>query len=524
MRTRHKKKKRIGLTIFLCLLVLVILAALALGGYLRYKDYKKSAAQPPATVYEAAIAMLKPSVAKTDLGEMIYSNLEPLRKYETGELIEQSYSEAAMSFELTYPDPDKIFEGLEDEFNTLLAQKVGTATRSSDVYDENLNYKTEILDQIFETSLIQRLANSEYYTQSASLDLKFQFKGSAWELENSEELRSLVLSSFYDYDEYIHSLRTQAEESAVFIPMHYKIEENALTGHEPDRSRFGTTDDPTVIEELLSTATARNLIGDETVTWNANITFLPGSVIHYYLDETILSLAWQEETSLAVGTYTETFIADGSQLRRRIAGDQFEDFNFETTSAFAEKTNAILALGGDFYHHGRACGIVVYNRDIYRFEPNTCDTCFITSSGDMLLTYREQFSTIEEAQAFVDENDVLFSLCFGPVIIDNGVDMTPDYYQWGEINELYARSILGMYNVGHYLTLNVNCQMPDNYYLVTLRQAADAVIAKGCYKAYALDGGQTATTVFNNQLINPVQFGWEKPISDIIYFASAYNG
>ena len=47
------------------------------------------------------------------------------------------------------------------------------------------------------------------------------------------------------------------------------------------------------------------------------------------------------------------------------------------------------------------------------------------------------------------------------------------------------------------------------------------MVEKGCVKAYTLDGGQTATTVFNGQLINPVQFGWEKPISDVIYFATA---
>ena len=50
------------------------------------------------------------------------------------------------------------------------------------------------------------------------------------------------------------------------------------------------------------------------------------------------------------------------------------------------------------------------------------------------------------------------------------------------------------------------------------------MLKRGCWKAYALDGGQTATTVFGGQLINPVQFGQEKEISDVIYFASAHGG
>ena len=60
--------------------------------------------------------------------------------------------------------------------------------------------------------------------------------------------------------------------------------------------------------------------------------------------------------------------------------------------------------------------------------------------------------------------------------------------------------------------------------LVTLRQAVSAMLAHGCVKAYTLDGGQTAETVFNGQVINPLQKPWEKPLSDAICFVSAYPG
>ena len=39
-----------------------------------------------------------------------------------------------------------------------------------------------------------------------------------------------------------------------------------------------------------------------------------------------------------------------------------------------------------------------------------------------------------------------------------------------------------------------------------------------------MNSGQTATTIFNGERVNPVQFGWEKPISDVIYFATALPG
>ena len=94
-------------------------------------------------------------------------------------------------------------------------------------------------------------------------------------------------------------------------------------------------------------------------------------------------------------------------------------------------------------------------------------------------------------------------------------------YIWGEVRVYYARSALGLLGRHHYLLMNINHGQWEYDHLPSLRQAADAMVRRGCYKAYTLDGGQTATTVFHYELINPVQFGWEKEISDIIYFASA---
>ena len=39
--------------------------------------------------------------------------------------------------------------------------------------------------------------------------------------------------------------------------------------------------------------------------------------------------------------------------------------------------------------------------------------------------------------------------------------------------------------------------------------------------AYSLDGGQTATIVMNDELVNRPVYGQQRKISDIIYFATA---
>lgn len=420
-------------------------------------------------------------------------------------------------------DMEKLEQGMNQEINQALEAMVNEAQRASDIYDEDNNFKPQVVEQAFNQVLNARLEALTPYLSQSNLSLELRYSRGKWHLQNADALTS-VLTAFArqaQADTLAQELFGRTTQELTYVSMRYTISEDALSGPVPNQENFGSTEDPAVIEALLETESAKRLIGEQELAWNSQIERIPGTSIRYYLDETMLAIVWQEEEARGVGTFAELILADASQLRRRIAGDEFESYDFKTTSQFAADTNAVLAVGGDFYHHGRSCGIVVYDRQIYRYDLDSCDTCYITGSGDMIFSYRGQFASAEEADSFVQDNDVLFSLCFGPVLIDEGADVTPESYPWGEVNDEYARSALGMLGERHYLTMNINCQMPGYYYLATLRQATDAMLEKGCIKAYALDGGQTATTVFNGELINPVQFGWEKPISDVIYFASA---
>ena len=58
-------------------------------------------------------------------------------------------------------------------------------------------------------------------------------------------------------------------------------------------------------------------------------------------------------------------------------------------------------------------------------------------------------------------------------------------------------------------------------YTPNIAEFAENLHKVGLTKAYALDGGQTATLVSNNKVFNMVSYGDERLISDIIYFATA---
>ena len=102
-----------------------------------------------------------------------------------------------------------------------------------------------------------------------------------------------------------------------------------------------------------------------------------------------------------MGTFSEIFISDGSQLRRKISSDTPWSLWFEKTTDFAKDANAVLAVGGDFYYHGRNCGISVYDREMIRFQPENADTCFITADGDLLFRYRGDPASEEETLQFL---------------------------------------------------------------------------------------------------------------------------
>ena len=504
------------------LILIPIIIVLAVGAFFGIEAIIMSKAPDVTDAAEELLTAIMssklPKEAETDEAKALEAAVRESRSFRIGEY-EVSGRDAVVNAVLIQLDPESVSAGLAESCQSVLARMVEEVKYSSEIYDEDRNYKTEVLSAAAADALNSRLEAAE--CKEIPVTLQLRYKDGAWQLLNAEELSAALNEDYFDINAVSADYCEQAKASVEYVKKIYTIEENAKKGPVPAAENFGSTTDPAIIETLLNTPEAQALINGQKLAWNKDIELIPGTEIRYYLDETILCIVWQEEEALAVGTFSEVFIADASQLRRKFAGDEYENWDHKMASELAREANAVLASGGDLYHHARNCGIVVYERDVYRYDLETCDICYIDTNGDMLFSYRNQFASEEEVDAFVEENDILFSLSFGPVLIDNGVDVTPDFYTWGEINDTYARSALGILGDKHYLTMNINCQLPNHYYLATLRQAADAMIEKGCIKAYALDGGQTATTVFNGELINPVQFGKERQMSDIIYFASA---
>ena len=89
------------------------------------------------------------------------------------------------------------------------------------------------------------------------------------------------------------------------------------------------------------------------------------------------------------------------------------------------------------------------------------------------------------------------------------------------MNDIYARAAMCQTDPLHYLMVTVNTEKPLYTNAATVREMGTELERRGIDMAYTLDGGQTATIVLNDQVINSVEFGAQRNISDILYFATA---
>ncbi len=319
------------------------------------------------------------------------------------------------------------------------------------------------------------------------------------------------------FDMFITNQISNALDGVLSIKKVYWLSDSDLVAPKPKADNFGTASSPAELMWLMDEAA--ELIGDHELIFNENTPVWDAEPIHYYYDETILVITWKEIVDNSTYTLSEVRIAHPSQFRRFLAGGEFGSDKLYVTTDMATSVNSVVATSGDYYRF-RRYGAVVYEGQLRRFEGNTVDTCFINEDGDLLFAYRGDLQTEEEAKRFIEQNRVRFSMAFGPILVDNGEVCTPPSYALGEINDTYSRAALAQVDELHYLLVSAGGG-GNHQNRHTIREFATFVQAYGVDKAYALDGGQTTVIAMNGKMINHVDFGFQRQISDIIYFATA---
>lgn len=309
---------------------------------------------------------------------------------------------------------------------------------------------------------------------------------------------------------------SDATASVMSIEKKYWISGDAVAGPKPDQSCYVETEDPASLSGIAGEAA--KLLEGQSLYFSPEVTLLENTSIRYYLDDTILVITWKQPIDNTVYTFSEVKIADASQFRRFLAGGEYGSGKLAIPSEMANSVNAVVASSGDYYQF-RNAGVIVYDGTVCRVA-NGADTCYVDSSGDLHFTHIGDQMTTETAERYVEENDIQFSLAFGPILVEDGEQHSFGAYGLGEVGNQFARAALCQLGELHYLLVNANAEGNQHSY-PTMYDFAERIFQTGCRMGYALDGGQTAVIVMDGELINQVTHGYQRKISDIIYFATA---
>jgi Exopolysaccharide biosynthesis protein related to N-acetylglucosamine-1-phosphodiester alpha-N-acetylglucosaminidase len=239
-----------------------------------------------------------------------------------------------------------------------------------------------------------------------------------------------------------------------------------------------------------------------------------------YEDESItvvMEKYHEHDTDINVARVT---IKSPTQLRTALAG-KFGTTRTNRVTSLAEQNNAVVAMSGDYYAN-RDRGYIVRQGVTYRKTPfKTLDMLIIDDLGDFHILVK---SNAAELKAFLEsDRTIVNALNFGPALVIDGVAQEiPSNYEFNP-RGTEPRAAIGQLDTLTYMMVVVDGRTDDNKGL-RMSELADFMARMGCTQAFNLDGGNTATLVFNNQLYCDKSNSGERSVSDIIYFASAVPG
>lgn len=216
-------------------------------------------------------------------------------------------------------------------------------------------------------------------------------------------------------------------------------------------------------------------------------------------------------------------IADPSQLRTAPAY-AFDRDQTAMMTAIAQRVNAVLAINGDYYsYQSTRGGYMIRQGEKYIDKPiKGRDVLIIDGNGDFTIEHEITEETLRKYDA---RGGIVNSFNFGPGLIVDG-EMTDSFGgAYNSAKMKAARSCIAQVRRGEMEYLCIVTESSDDSADggLTLRQFAEYVATLGVENAYNLDGGNSAALIYLGEKITSVDDRDHRPLSDIIYFASAVS-
>lgn len=317
----------------------------------------------------------------------------------------------------------------------------------------------------------------------------------------------------------------KALEGIYSIDLTYIIPGTQIVAPEPDADCFGTAKNREELIPAAEQAEAFGLVSQEDLLFlRGDTPWTTKADAQYYLDKTIFAVTWKASIKDEVVNFSEIVIGHPSQFRKYLTDNKFASGKRKTVSSLSKEINAVIGMSADFYAYRRH-GVVVQDGVVHRDNVSSLDNCFIDENGSLILAKRRSVSA-KELPEFVRDNHINFSLSFGPILVEDSKisGNSKGGYLIGEPTGNFSRAAIGQLGDLHYLLCTIDggtTSLGKRRDGTTVTELAKLMQSLGCVSAYTLDGGQTATMTVNGKVFNRVGYGSERPVSDIIYFATA---
>ncbi len=219
-------------------------------------------------------------------------------------------------------------------------------------------------------------------------------------------------------------------------------------------------------------------------------------------------------------------IANATQLRTAMSGS-YRSPSTLLGATMARNVNAALAINGDYFSSRRNVGYMARMGKEYKNKCNgTYDVLIIDNLGDLHILKAPKKVDIDafKTELLNNEREIINGFTFGPGLVINGEKQTGFVDMDNAALRSAQRMCLAQVGPLEYLCISSEGPEDPGSVGLNLEQFAELVYSfEGVINAYNLDGGSSATMVFNRNKVNAPNNPKKRPLNDIIYFASAWK-